>query len=77
MLSEDKNRQLSQVGPGTPRGEVLRRHWHPIAGVDELERNAIKPVRPMGKDLVLFKDTAAVQAEATGVTIQPVQALDL
>jgi 5,5'-dehydrodivanillate O-demethylase len=56
MLSEDKNRQLTQVGPGTPMGEVLRRHWHPIAGIDELERNAVKAVRLMGEDLVLFKD---------------------
>lgn len=56
MLSEDKNQQLTQVGPGTPMGEVLRRHWHPVAGIDELEREAIKPVRLMGEDLVLFKD---------------------
>lgn len=56
MLTEDKNRQLTQVGPGTPMGEVLRRHWHPIAGVDELDRQPIKPVRLMGEDLVLFKD---------------------
>ena len=56
MLSEDKNQQLTQVGPGTPMGEVLRRHWHPIAGIDELERNAVKAVRLMGEDLVLFKD---------------------
>ncbi|MFA5680621.1 MAG: aromatic ring-hydroxylating dioxygenase subunit alpha [Hydrogenophaga sp.] len=56
MLSEEKNRQLTQVGPGTPMGEVLRRHWHPIAGVDELERKPVKAVRLMGEDLVLFKD---------------------
>lgn len=56
MLTADKNRQLTQVGAGTPMGEVLRRHWHPIAGVDELDRQAIKPVRLMGEDLVLFKD---------------------
>ncbi|MFW5333269.1 Rieske 2Fe-2S domain-containing protein [Hydrogenophaga sp. ZJX-1] len=56
MLSEDKNRQLTQVGPGTPMGEVLRRHWHPVAGIDELDRNPVKPVRLMGEDLVLFKD---------------------
>ena len=56
MLSPEKNQQLTQVGPGTPMGEVLRRHWHPIAGVDELERQAIKAVRLMGEDLVLFKD---------------------
>ena len=56
MLSEDKNRLLTSVGAGTPMGEVLRRHWHPIAGVDELEREAIKPVRLMGEDTVLYKD---------------------
>jgi len=56
MLSEDKNRLLTSVGPGTPMGEVLRRHWHPIAGIDELEREPIKPVRLMGEDLVLYKD---------------------
>ena len=56
MLTDDRNRQLTQVGPGTPMGEVLRRHWHPIAGVDEMDRQAIKAVRLLGEGLVLFKD---------------------
>ena len=56
MLSADKNQQLTQVGPGTPMGEVLRRHWHPIAGIDELDRQPVKAVRLMGEDLVLYKD---------------------
>ncbi|MCK6424726.1 MAG: aromatic ring-hydroxylating dioxygenase subunit alpha [Burkholderiaceae bacterium] len=56
MLSAEKNQALTQVGPGTPMGEVLRRHWHPVAGIDELERRPVKPVRLMGEDLVLFKD---------------------
>lgn len=56
MLTEDKNRQLTQVGPGTPMGEVLRRHWHPVAGVDELDRHPIKPLRLLGEDLVLYMD---------------------
>ncbi|MFM6997465.1 MAG: Rieske 2Fe-2S domain-containing protein [Limnohabitans sp.] len=56
MLTPEKNQQLTQVGPGTPMGEVLRRHWHPIAGVDELDRQSVKAVRLMGEDLVLFKD---------------------
>lgn len=60
MLSEDKNRQLTQVGPGTPMGAVLRCHWHPVAGIDELDRNPIKPVRLMGEDLVLFKDQSGI-----------------
>lgn len=56
MLSEARNQQLTQVGAGTPMGEVLRRHWHPIAGVDELDRTQVKAVRLLGEDLVLFKD---------------------
>ncbi len=56
MLTEDKNRLLTQVGPGTPGGEMLRRHWHPIAAADELERNPIKAVRLLGEDLVVYKD---------------------
>ncbi|MDD2546844.1 MAG: aromatic ring-hydroxylating dioxygenase subunit alpha [Burkholderiaceae bacterium] len=55
MLSPEKNRQLTQVGPGMPMGEVLRRHWHPIAGVDALDRQPVQAVRLMGEDLVLFK----------------------
>jgi 5,5'-dehydrodivanillate O-demethylase len=56
MLTAEQNRQLTQVGLGTPMGEVLRRHWHPVAGVDELERESIKPLRLLGEDLVLYKD---------------------
>jgi 5,5'-dehydrodivanillate O-demethylase len=56
MLSEEKNRQLTQVGPGTPMGELLRRYWMPIAGVSEFDALAIKPVRLLGENLVLYKD---------------------
>ena len=56
MLSKEQNRQLTQVGLGTPMGDVLRRHWHPIAGIDDLAKNPIKPIRLMGEDLVLFQD---------------------
>jgi 5,5'-dehydrodivanillate O-demethylase len=56
MLSEEKNRQLTQVGPGTPMGALLRRYWHPIAGVSEFDDRSTKPMRLMGEDLVLYKD---------------------
>ena len=56
MLTEEKNRLITQVGPGTPGGDMLRRHWHPIAAIDELDREPIKPVRLLGEDLVAFKD---------------------
>ncbi len=56
MLSAEKNRTLTQVGAGTPMGELLRRYWHPVAAVSEFEKNPVKPVRLMGEDLVLYKD---------------------
>jgi 5,5'-dehydrodivanillate O-demethylase len=56
MLSEEQNRRMTQVGPGTPMGELLRRYWQPIAGVSELEKSATKAVRLMGEDLALYKD---------------------
>lgn len=56
MLKESENKTLTQVGPGTPMGELMRRYWHPIAAVAELDDNPTKPVRLMGEDLVLYKD---------------------
>jgi 5,5'-dehydrodivanillate O-demethylase len=31
MLSHEVNQLITQVGAGTPGGEMLRRYWHPIA----------------------------------------------
>ena len=56
MLSAEKNRILTQVGPGTPMGDYMRRYWMPIAGASELDASPIKPVRLFGEDLVMFKD---------------------
>ena len=58
MLSEQQNRALTEVGPGTPMGELLRRYWMPIAAVAELDDRPTKPVRLMGENLVLYKDKA-------------------
>ena len=56
MLSEEKNRQLTRVGPGTPMGELMRRYWQPIAALTELDDKPVKPVRLLGEDLVLYRD---------------------
>ena len=57
MLSEEMNERLTQVGPGTPMGELLRRYWHPIAGSAQLDAdNPTKEVRLLGEDLVLYRD---------------------
>jgi len=56
MLSAEKNRTLTQVGAGTPMGELLRRYWHPVAAVSDLDTRPIKPVRIMGEYLVVYRD---------------------
>jgi 5,5'-dehydrodivanillate O-demethylase len=56
MLDHARNELLTQVGPGTPMGGLLRRYWMPIAAVSEFDRVSVKPVRLMGEDLTLYKD---------------------
>jgi 5,5'-dehydrodivanillate O-demethylase oxygenase subunit len=57
MLSKEENERLTQFGPGTPCGELLRRYWHPVAVITELsEETPTKFVRVLGEDLVLFSD---------------------
>src|SRR5487761_1806224 len=56
MLSEQDNDRLTQVGKGTPGGEMMRRYWHPIAPAAMLDENPVKSVRILGEDLVLYRD---------------------
>ena len=37
MLTAKENERLMRVGPGTPMGELMRRYWHPVAAVAELD----------------------------------------
>ena len=56
MLSVELNERLTHVGPGTPMGNLLRRYWHPIAGMSELKTHHTLPIRVLGEDLVLYED---------------------
>ena len=56
MLTKEQNERLTQVGPGTPMGELMRRYWHPVAAAAELDERPTKAVRILGEDLVLYKD---------------------
>jgi nitrite reductase/ring-hydroxylating ferredoxin subunit len=47
--------ELTQVGPGTPAGEYLRRFWQPVAFVRDLATTPLR-VRILGEDLVVFRD---------------------
>ncbi|MFE4664667.1 Rieske 2Fe-2S domain-containing protein [Streptomyces sp. NPDC056716] len=49
--------RLTEVGPGTPMGEALRRYWHPVAssgGLGDMPHR----FRLLGEDLVVFRDGA-------------------
>src|SRR6266851_3645158 len=57
MVTQAQNEQLTQTGPGTPMGELLRRYWQPAALSEELPPGGgAIPVRLLGEDLVLFRD---------------------
>ncbi len=46
---------LTEVGAGTPMGELLRRYWHPI-GLTADAGATPRKVRVLGEDLILFRD---------------------
>ncbi len=57
MLTAEKNRLITETGPGTPCGALMRRYWQPAALAEELDiPRAVKRVRLLGEDLVLFRD---------------------
>lgn len=49
------DRDLVEVGPGTPGGELLRRYWQPFARSEEAT-TLPRTVRMLGEDLVLYRD---------------------
>jgi len=49
------NKLLTEVGPGTPLGELMRRYWHPV-GVSSQLKDLPRRVRILGEDLILFRD---------------------
>src|SRR5882724_7804959 len=60
MLSREENELLTQVSPGAPMGDVMRRFWLPVLLSSELPEPDCAPVRVrlLGESLVAFRDTA-------------------
>ncbi|MEA2640774.1 MAG: 5,5-dehydrodivanillate O-demethylase oxygenase subunit, partial [Chloroflexota bacterium] len=58
MATKEEAVLFSQVGTGTPMGELLRRYWHPIAAEADLDEDPVRPVRLLGEDLVLYRDAS-------------------
>ena len=59
MLSKEDNELISQVGPGTPMGDLMRQYWIPFMPTTTLAEPDGKPqrVRLLGEELIAFRDT--------------------
>ncbi len=55
VWSKEPDPELTEVGPGTPCGEYLRRYWMPIAMTDQIGDLPYR-IRILGEDLVLFRE---------------------
>jgi phenylpropionate dioxygenase-like ring-hydroxylating dioxygenase large terminal subunit len=59
MFSREDNETITQVGPGTPLGNLFRRYWIPALLSEEIPERDSPPVRVrlLGEDLVAFRDS--------------------
>ena len=64
MLSRKDNTYITQIGPGTPMGNLFRRYWLPAMLAEELPEPDCAPVRLklLGEDLVAFRTTSGQPA---------------
>jgi 5,5'-dehydrodivanillate O-demethylase oxygenase subunit len=46
---------LTQTGPGTPMGTLLRRFWQPVAVSKHLSPGSAQPLRVLSEDLTLYR----------------------
>jgi phenylpropionate dioxygenase-like ring-hydroxylating dioxygenase large terminal subunit len=59
MLKAEHNQLVTQTGPGTPMGQMLRRYWIPVMLAEELPENECPPVRVkiLSERLLAWRDT--------------------
>jgi phthalate 4,5-dioxygenase len=59
MLRTEQNKFITETGPGTPMGALLRRYWVPVMHAEELPENECPPVRVkiMSERLLAWRDT--------------------
>ena len=53
--AQHPNHLLTQVGPGTPCGELMRRYWQPVLASEHVT-NRPREIRILGEDLLVFRD---------------------
>jgi hypothetical protein len=60
MTSERESRELTQVGPGTVMGDLMRRYWLPAARSSELVRDgAAVRLMLLGEKLIATATTGS------------------
>jgi hypothetical protein len=66
MTTTAESVQLTQTGPGTVMGDLMRQYWIPAVLSSELERDGA-PIRLMvlGEKLIAFRDSAGHAASWT------------
>ena len=52
---QQSNALLTQVGPGTPMGELMRRYWQPVLASQNVTSRP-REIRILGEDLIIFRD---------------------
>jgi phthalate 4,5-dioxygenase oxygenase subunit len=59
MFTNEQNDTLCRVGPDTPMGQLMRRHWLPACLSDEVAEPDGTPVRTkmLGEWVVVFRDS--------------------
>ena len=55
-MKQSENELLTQVGPGTRMGNLMRRYWWPVGFTEKVADEPV-PVRLLGEDLILFRNT--------------------
>ena len=55
MTTKAENERLTQIGPDTPMGHLLRRYWQVVGTESELAKEPVQKVRLLGEDLTLFR----------------------
>ena len=58
------NSVITETGPGTPCGELMRRYWHPVEMSDRLHVRPRK-LSVLNEDVVLFRDLAGRPGRVT------------
>ena len=60
MLTQEENNLLTQVGPGTVMGDLVREYWLPAfitSGLPPLDDPPLR-LRLLGESLVVFRSTS-------------------